>query len=121
MIGAILIGNAAYEAGNITGAVLGFADLWSDKFINPLVIVIGVIAFLLLYSGKYTVIERFLIALVAFMGIVFLVSAILLKPDLWAILEGMFIPSLPEGSLLMVLGLIGTTVVPITYSSTPHR
>ncbi len=112
VIGAILVGNAAYEAGNISGAVLGFDDHWGDSPINPMVLVLGMVAFVLLFSGKYSIIERFLVFLVAFMGIVFLVSAILLKPDFRSILQGMFIPKLPEGSLLMVLGLIGTTVVP---------
>ncbi|MTI30762.1 Nramp family divalent metal transporter [Xanthovirga aplysinae] len=115
VIGAILIGNAAYEAGNITGAVLGFGDYGrglSDFPINPLVLAIGLFVFLLLYSGKYKVIERFLIVTVSVMGLVFLFSAILLKPDLGQIFKAIFIPTLPKGSLLMVIGLIGTTVVP---------
>jgi len=111
VIGAILIGNAAYEAGNITGAILGFT--WStDYYINPLVIVIGLIAFLLLFSGKFKLIEKSLIVLVCTMGFVFLVSAILLKPDVGKIINGLFSPTLPENASLMVMGLIGTTVVP---------
>ena len=115
VIGAIVIGNAAYEAGNITGAVLGFQkygesiSLWG---INPLVIIIGIFAFLLLLSGKYKVIEKSLIVMVSIMGIVFLASAIFLQPDLGKVLQGLFTPVLPEGSLMMVIGLIGTTVVP---------
>ncbi len=111
VIGAILIGNAAYEAGNITGAVLGFAG-FSDYFVNPLVILIGLIAFLLLFSGKFKVIEKSLITLVCTMGVVFLISAILLKPDIKSIIQGLFRPTLPENASLMVMGLIGTTVVP---------
>lgn len=115
VISAILIGNAAYEAGNISGAVLGFGKsninlLGTD--INPLVILIGVLAFVLLFSGKYKLIERSLVVMVSVMGFVFLLSAILLKPDLGEILKGLFMPALPENSLLMVVGLIGTTVVP---------
>ncbi|MEP2770959.1 MAG: Nramp family divalent metal transporter [Fulvivirga sp.] len=111
VIGAILIGNAAYEAGNITGAILGFT--WSmDYYINPLVIVIGLIAFMLLFSGKFKLIEKSLIVLVCTMGVVFLVSAILLRPDVGKIINGLFSPTLPENASLMVMGLIGTTVVP---------
>ncbi len=116
VIGAILVGNAAYEAGNITGAVLGFDSYseqqWAGLPINPLVLAIGVIAFLLLFSGKYRLIERSLVLMVCVMGLVFLASAILLKPDIIEIAKGLFAPSLPENSLLLVVGLIGTTVVP---------
>jgi len=46
------------------------------------------------------------------MGLVFLATAFLLKPPLAGLLSGTLIPSLPRGSGLLVLGLIGTTVVP---------
>ncbi|BDS09402.1 Nramp family divalent metal transporter [Aureispira anguillae] len=112
VIGAILIGNAAYEAGNITGAVLGFNDYFPSYPFNPLVILIGAIALLVLWIGKYQFIERFLVLLVASMGFIFLVAAIAVRPNLGAILAGLCCPSLPNNSLLMVMGLIGTTVVP---------
>jgi len=114
VIGAILVGNAAYEAGNITGAVLGFDNYFdaSEYLVNPLVIIIGTIAFILLFSGRYRLIERALIIMVSVMGAVFLLSAIMLKPDLGSILKGCFTPELPKGALIMVIGLIGTTVVP---------
>ena len=114
VISAILIGNAAYEAGNITGAVLGF-DAYADFSswpANPLVLLIGLLAFALLYSGKYKWIERSLIIMVSTMGIIFFLSAILIRPNIGAILKGIFLPELPEGALIMVIGLIGTTVVP---------
>ncbi|PHN05394.1 manganese transporter [Flavilitoribacter nigricans DSM 23189 = NBRC 102662] len=112
---AILGGNAAYEAGNLTGAVLGF-DQWRVQLgvwqFNPLILLIGALAFLLLFSGKYRTIERFLVLLVGTMSLVFFFSALLIQPDLGAILQGLFVPVLPENALLMVMGLIGTTIVP---------
>ncbi|MEM7511087.1 MAG: divalent metal cation transporter, partial [Bacteroidota bacterium] len=68
--------------------------------------------FVLLWQGTYKLIERFLIILVGVMSLVFLLTAIILQPDLSAILSGLFVPNIPEGSLLIVLGLIGTTIVP---------
>ncbi len=112
ILGAILIGNAAYEAGNISGAVLGFNEQAKDWAFNPLILIIGLIAFLLLYKGQYKLIEKFLLGLVALMGMIFMASCIASGPDLGQVLRGLLIPSLPEGSLLMVVGLIGTTVVP---------
>lgn len=117
VIGAIGIGNAAYEAGNISGALLGFqahfnyTDSEMTTF-NPYILLVGIVAFFVLYSGKYKRIEVILSLLVAFMGIVFFVSAFLLKPSITSILKSIFIPVLPENASLMVVGLIGTTVVP---------
>ncbi|MBK8503199.1 MAG: Nramp family divalent metal transporter [Saprospiraceae bacterium] len=114
VIGAILIGNAAYEAGNITGAVLGFNSLIDLKVwrVNPLIVLIALVAFLLLFSGQYKIIEGTLVLMVATMGVVFIIAALLARPDLFAIVRGLFLPSIPNGSSLMVVGLIGTTVVP---------
>jgi manganese transport protein len=115
VIAAILVGNMAYEAGNITGATMGFPMVGysvAGLDLNPLIMLIGILAFILLFSGKYELIEKSLMIMVSIMGIVFLCSAIMLKPDLVLILKGLFIPKLPQGAAIMVIGLIGTTVVP---------
>ncbi len=112
---AILIGNAAYEAGNISGASLGISTILPVKLgsnINFWSIAIGLVAFLLLYSGKYKVIERALIGLTILMSIVFVSTAIIIQPDPGALFHGLFVPSFPAGSTMIVVGLIGTTVVP---------
>lgn len=111
VIGAILVGNAAYEAGNISGAVMGF-PLSENVGVNPLIFLIGAFAFILLYSGTYQLLERTLVGLVALMGIVFLLCAALLRPDWRALIDGLFVPRMPENALFAILGLIGTTVVP---------
>ena len=119
ILSAIVIGNAAYEAGNISGAMLGLNGVFSEVSINlgnttlniwPLIIF--AIAFWLLYSGNYKRIERFLIALVVIMSIVFMTTAIVVKPDLSAIFKGLFIPKVSGDDIFLVIGLIGTTVVP---------
>ena len=46
------------------------------------------------------------------MSAAFIITAAIAKPDIVAIAKGIFAPSLPQGSLLTVVGLIGTTVVP---------
>lgn len=119
VLSAIVIGNLAYEAGNISGGVLGLELLVSDptiviggRSINYLSGLIGVLAFGLLYRGSYKLIERSLVFLVIIMSFAFVLTAILTRPSISAILEGLFWPSWPEESLLTIIGLIGTTVVP---------
>lgn len=107
---AIIIGNAAYEAGNISGASLGLSGVFGGSNIWPMVI--GVFALIILLVGKFKLMERILIGLVLIMSFVFLVTAIVVKPNFSEILSGLFVPSLNSSNQLAILGLIGTTVVP---------
>ncbi|QHI35384.1 Divalent metal cation transporter MntH [Kordia antarctica] len=111
ILGAIVIGNAAYEAGNISGAALGMQVFGeANAMLYP--ILIGVIAFIVLFIGNYKVLERSLVTLVLLMSISFIITAILTKPDIMAILKGTFVPTIPKDNFLIIIGLIGTTVVP---------
>lgn len=116
---AIVIGNIAYEGGNISGAVLGWEELFpgfdvtvNDSVIRLSSLIIGAVAFLLLYSGNFKRIVNVMTALVGIMSIVFVSTAIVIQPDLTAILKGLFIPTASADELLTVIALIGTTVVP---------
>jgi Mn2+/Fe2+ NRAMP family transporter len=110
VLGAVLIGNAAYEAGNIGGAILG-ADLILSGF-DYWALVIGLVSFLLLFFGKYKNIEGFLIGLVLLISFAFLITVFLVGPSLSEIFAG-FIPSFDsEVDWLIVIALVGTTVVP---------
>ncbi|WP_242134730.1 Nramp family divalent metal transporter [Aestuariivivens marinum] len=118
-ISAIVIGNAAYEAGNISGAVLGLESIFGNQSFsinifsfNALSLLVGVIAFVLLYFGNYKILEKSLVFLVILMSLAFLFSAVITKPNLIKVFEGTFLPNFPKDSLLTVIGLIGTTVVP---------
>ena len=112
IVSSILIGNAAYEAGNITGASLGLSGIINYEAINNIPLFIGIIAFVILYQGNYKIIERSLIILVLLMSLSFFLTAIITRPDISALLAGIFTPNVNEKSILIVLGLIGTTVVP---------
>ena len=117
VIAAVFVGNIAYETGNISGSVLGVqaaipaANNTTAKII--LAIVIGIVAFVLLWSGSYKYIEKFLTALVVIMGVVFFICAFAAKPDWGDVIKGMFGFQVPDGSSWMTIAaLMGTTVVP---------
>lgn len=111
VICAIFIGNAAYEAGNITGAAVGLPT-FSVMDINLWGVFIGAVAFLLLASGKFRLIEHVLVGLVVCMALVFVSTAVVVAPPFLEILKGLITPTLPENGILVIIGLIGTTVVP---------
>ena len=112
IISSILIGNAAYEAGNITGASLGISAILNSQSINYIPVLIGLIAFIVLYQGDYKVLERSLVFLVLIMSISFFITAIITKPDINALINGVITPKIDSNNLTIILGLIGTTVVP---------
>tara|TARA_R110002051_G_scaffold325867_1_gene432496 strand:+ start:18391 stop:19587 length:1197 start_codon:yes stop_codon:yes gene_type:complete len=112
ILGAIVIGNAAYEGGNISGATLGLEAIFGIEYTKFYPFSIGIIACALLYFGNYKVLETALVSLVILMSVSFLITAIITKPDMGAILQGLFVPSVPEQSILTIMALVGTTVVP---------
>lgn len=112
VVAAILVGNAAYQAGNIAGAATGLSLLTGELHSAIYPIVIGVIAFGVLMIGRYKTLQNVLIALVVFMSCVFIVTAIVVGPNWASVLRSMFAPRIPSGSLSEVIALIGTTVVP---------
>ncbi len=104
-------GNAAYQTGNLLGSALGldtaFAGgvrVWSAG--------VAVVAAGLLLAGRYRVIERVLVTLVIGMSLLFVATAIAIAPAWSVIAQDLLRPSLPDGTALIALGLIGTTIVP---------
>lgn len=111
IIGAIIIGSAAYQTGNLLGAAQGIL-LLSNFTTTSIILVLGLMAGIALLFPSLQTLARTLGFLVVLMGFAFITTAILLKPDASALIQGSLIPKMPEGSGLLILGLIGTTVVP---------
>ncbi|MEM9172104.1 MAG: Nramp family divalent metal transporter [Pseudomonadota bacterium] len=108
---ALAIGNAAYEAGNLAGGALGVTAVVDTLPYSVALLVMGAIAAGILWIDHYATIERILVAMVLVMSLAFGVSLFITRPD-WATLLSGLRPSLPDGSVLFALGLIGTTIVP---------
>lgn len=104
-------GNAAFETGNITGAAVGLAVL-TGLPAQVWAVVIGLGVGVLLALGTYRELERCLLVLVLSMSLVFVLTAVVARPSVGEILAGAVWPSLPHGSAVLVIALIGTTVVP---------
>lgn len=111
VIAAIVVGNAAYEAGNITGASVGL-PVWTLSSLSLWPLAIGALAFFVLNRDGSQFLEQTLGLLVLAMALVFVGTALFLQPKLIDVLSGLFIPTLPDEAGLIVLGIIGTTVVP---------
>ena len=109
---AIILGNTAYEAGNIGGAGLGMEAVLGAEYAWLYPWIIGGLGAALLYRGSYKLIEKAFVTLVLLMSLSFVITAFLTRPDLGLIAQGFFQFHLPENGLLTIMALIGTTVVP---------
>lgn len=111
---ALYLGNAAYEAGNLTGAALGISGILGESRPVFVASVVGMamLAAILLLAGTYRQIERVLMVLVAVMASAFVATFVIVQPDLGALGAAIVTPAIPAGGLLTVAALVGTTVVP---------
>ncbi len=84
---------------------------------------VAAIAWSLILLGRFDWIQNILTGLVVLMSLTFIVAAGVASPSLSQILRGL-VPSIPPGSGLLIIALIGTTVVPYNLflhaSATAH-
>ena len=112
------VGAAAFEMGNLMGAAAGITTLVDLPFDERWVVALlsaGAAAILLL---DLRVLVWIFMALVIVMS-VFFVGGLIVAPIDWsAALRGLAVPQVPDGSVVTVIALIGTTVV--TYNLFLH-
>lgn len=107
---AVAFGCAAYQAGNMLGALGGIA-LFADWPQWLMTLLLALICGAFLWSGNYQRIANLLGMVVALMGLAFMLAAF--RSDLpsgaW---DRALIPEVTNANALLIIGLIGTTIVP---------
>ncbi len=104
---------AATDLAEILGMAIGIQLLTGMPLIwGVLITVLDTFLFLLLQRLGMRKMEAFIIALVAIIGLSFLVEIVLAKPDMNEVVKG-FVPSIPNDTALYIaIGIIGATVMP---------
>lgn len=108
----IFLGCAAYEAGNILGAISGVALAVTGVSPSIFTVIIVSVCGAVLWLGKTSTVANIMGVVVAVMGFAFLIAGLSTPIDGGALVKGLFVPSFPEGSIILTLGLVGTTIVP---------
>ena len=111
LFGAIFLGCAAYQAGNILGAVSGLA-LLTGLPVQWLTVAVGVICAGLLWIGSTQSLANMLGLVVFLMGGAFVYVAFGTPVTPVELAKALVTPAFPSGSLLLINSLIGTTIVP---------
>ena len=105
--GAVLLGCAAYQAGNLLGAIGGLKLLFPVP--GGLVLGVAAVAFALLWFGSTQSVARVLAGLVALMGGLFCAAA------LYVVFSGADLAGDGRVATGTVVGIIGTTIVPYNF------
>lgn len=82
-------------------AMLPIMPLWAWAILH------SIAGFLIIWYGRYKVFERVIIVLIGIMFLTVVGSAIMLVPSLGGIPREALIPSIPDGSLFRIFGIIG--------------
>ncbi len=109
--GPVLLGCAAYEAGNILGAVSGSSILFEGNGRIYTIIITVLTGYILWYGGSKWI-STIMTVLVGLMGVAFLLLAVKGDFTFTELIKSSVIPTIPEGSEWLTLGLVGTTIVP---------
>jgi manganese transport protein len=104
---------AATDLAEILGMAIGIQLLSGLPLIwGVCITVLDTFLFLLLQRLGMRKMEAFIIALIAIIGLSFLIEIILAKPDLGEVVKG-FAPRIPNNTALYIaIGIIGATVMP---------
>jgi len=71
-----------------------------------------VFVFIMLYTNSYRVIEKWIIAFVSIIGLSFLYELSLVNIDWNSAFVGWVTPSFPEGSMIIIMSVLGAVVMP---------
>ncbi|CAM2778824.1 Nramp family divalent metal transporter [Saccharomonospora xinjiangensis] len=105
-----------YGATAISASGLPLNALLPEVPVRYWAMICGVLGFVLVWFGRYAVIEKIMTVLVGIMFVTVVGTAVLVSPNLLDAGEGL-VPTLPDGSLVYVLGLIGGVGGTITMAA----
>lgn len=109
--GIVVLGCAAYEAGNILGAVAGLNLLTGGSNV-VLTIIVTIAAAAVLLNKNRDFFFNLMAIMIAVMGVAFAALAFAQDFTIMDLTISTITPVIPEGSEVLILGLIGTTIVP---------
>lgn len=118
IVAGLWIGCASFELGNLSGAAAGLSIVAGNQVeLRWYVLILATVCVALLQL-PVRILINVLSGMVASMGLLFLAAAMMSDVDWAQALQGMLVPRIPDGGIVRVLALIGTTVV--TYNLFLH-
>lgn len=95
--------------------ILGGAIALNMLFDIPIkigAILVTVFVFIMMFSNSYKKIERYVIAFVSLIGLSFIYELFLIDVDWTTAAKSWVTPSIPQGSMLLIMSVLGAVVMP---------
>lgn len=108
----LLFGTCVFQASNFIGAAMAMNYFVPSVSLTVWTIIMVVLGGVLVWGGKYGMLENFTKVLVFLMVISFLFTAVGSKPDVGEIVTTGFRFEVPKGNWFLVLAIVATTMTP---------
>lgn len=111
ILGSAVIASISTSLAEILGGAIALQMLLDIPIVWGAILVAAFV-FVMLLTNSYKKIERSIIAFVSVIGLSFIYEIFLVKIDWTLAAKGWVIPSIPEGSMLIVMSVLGAVVMP---------
>lgn len=108
----LFFGTCVFQAGNFIGAAMAMQYLIPGISLRTWTVVMIAIGFILVWIGKYSLLEDFTKALVFIMVAAFFLTAIGSMPNVSEVVAEGFSFKLPNNDYMLILAMVATTMVP---------
>ncbi|AZT89989.1 divalent metal cation transporter [Caldicellulosiruptor changbaiensis] len=111
VLSSAMLATVSTAMAEILGASIALEMLFKIPIKLGCLIILPFIIFFL-FSNSYKKVERWIIAFVSLIGLSFLIELFLVKVPVKDVVFGWITPSIPSGSLVVVLSILGAVVMP---------
>jgi manganese transport protein len=111
ILGSAMLASISTSLAEILGAAIALNMLFHIPI--PIgAVLVSVFALIMLFSNSYTAIEKWIIGFVSIIGLSFIYELTLVSIDWKSAAQGWVTPSIPQGSMLIVMSVLGAVVMP---------
>ncbi len=111
LLSSAMLASISTSLAEILGGAIALNMLW-DIPIRAGAILVTIFVYIMLFTNSYKMIEKWIIAFVSVIGLSFLYELSLVNIDWNAAIVGWVKPSFPDGSMLVIMSVLGAVVMP---------
>ena len=111
ILGTAMLASVSTSLAEILGGAIALQMLFGIPIPTGAIIVV-IFVTIMLFTNSYALIEKIIIAFVSIIGLSFLYELNLVEIDWAAVGIGWITPSIPEGSILIIMSVLGAVVMP---------
>ncbi len=111
LLSSAMLASISTSLAEILGGAIAINMLW-DIPIRAGAILVTIFVYIMLFTNSYKMIEKWIIAFVSVIGLSFLYELSLVNIDWNAAIVGWVKPSFPEGSMIVIMSVLGAVVMP---------